>query len=271
MLERLTWMDKQRSGVNLFPAEMYKQTRSTMDSVATAAGLGAALRACASEGHAVAVRRFFKTGPGEYGEGDEFLGVRVPDIRRIARSGRTLPLAGVVSLLRSALHEERLLALLVLVDRYRRGTPEIREEIYRLYLEHTRYINNWDLVDTSAEHITGAHLFARSRRPLHRLARSSCIWERRIAIMSTFYFIKHGDFDETLALAGALLHDPEDLLHKAVGWMLREVGNRDRAAEERFLQQHAAVMPRTMLRYAIEKFPPPLRRAYLDGSAGGCR
>lgn len=221
------------------------------------------LREAAREAHRIAAMRFFKTGPGEYGEGDRFLGVRVPAVRRIAREARGMPRKEVMTLLRSDLHEERLLALLILVDQYRRGGEDDRAGIYRLYLDHTECINNWDLVDTSAEHVVGAHLFARSRGPLVRLARSKSLWERRIAIMSTFHFIKRNDYDDTLALAEILLRDPEDLIHKAVGWMLREVGNRDRAAEEFFLRRHAPAMPRTMLRYAIEKFPEPLRQRYL--------
>lgn len=222
-----------------------------------------ALRACANEADALVYRRFFKTGPGEYGEGDRFLGVRVPATRRVAREYRTLPLPDTLTLLQSEFHEERLLALVLLTHQYRKGDPDDRTRIYRAYLDHTCFINNWDLVDVSAEHIVGAYLLNRSRQPLHTLARSKSLWERRIAILSTFHFIRNGDFDETLKIAKMLLSDPHDLIHKAVGWMLREVGKRNRAREDDFLGKHCRKMPRTMLRYAIEKHPEKMRRRYL--------
>lgn len=208
---------------------------------------------------------FFKTGPGQYGEGDRFLGIRVPVLRKLAREFRDLPLGSVERLLKSAFHEERLLALLIVVRQFGRADEPARKAIYGLYLRSTRYVNNWDLVDSSAEHVVGAHLFARSRRPLEKLARSKSLWERRIAVLATFHFIKRGEHGPTLAVAERLLADPEDLIHKAVGWMLREVGNRDRAAAEEFLRKHYRTMPRTMLRYAIEKLPEARRRAYLKG------
>lgn len=225
----------------------------------------AAVRAQADPRHAEASLRFFKTGPGEYGEGDRFLGVRVPVLRKLARRYRSLPEGEVLELLVSVCHEERLLALLIMVEQYRRADVQGRKRLYQQYLDHTASVNNWDLVDSSAEHIVGAWLAARSRRPLFRFAQSTNLWERRIAIMATFHFIKQRDFATTLELAAILLTDPEDLIHKAVGWMLREVGNRDRAVEEVFLRQHYRDMPRTMLRYAIEKFPEPLRQQYLKG------
>jgi len=224
------------------------------------------LRKRADESDAIALRRFFKTGPGEYGEGDRFLGVRVPAIRRVAGKYRDLSLADTLILLQSAMHEERLLALIILTEKYRRGSPEEQGKIYEIYLDNTRYINNWDLVDTSAERVVGAHLRKRSRKPLYVLAGSKNLWERRIAIMSTFHFIKTDDFGETLKIAKILLSDPEDLIHKAVGWMLREIGKRDRNIEECFLRKHYQYMPRTMLRYAIEKFPEILRQQYLSGT-----
>jgi 3-methyladenine DNA glycosylase AlkD len=222
------------------------------------------LRALADPVQAAALQRFFKTGPGEYAEGDRFLGVKVPAIRTLAREYRALPLDETARLLRSPWHEARTLALVILVRQYARADEATRARIHRLYLDHTAYINNWDLVDGSAEHIVGAHLADGRRTLLRQLANSRSVWERRIAVMATFHFIKLGEFEETLALAERLLDDPHDLIHKAVGWMLREVGKRDRAAEEAFLRAHAARMPRTMLRYAIEKFPEPLRRRYLD-------
>lgn len=211
------------------------------------------------------LRRFFKTGPGEYGEGDVFIGVSLPQLRQVCRECRGVALAEVTRLLRSRVHEERLLALLILVDAYRRGTPAERGRIYRLYLANTRFINNWDLVDSSAHHIAGAWLETRRRSPLRRLARSRSLWERRIAIIATLHFIRAREFDDTFAVADLLLEDHHDLIHKAVGWMLREVGNRDGAAERRFLARRYARMPRTMLRYAIEKFPEAERRRYLNG------
>jgi 3-methyladenine DNA glycosylase AlkD len=217
------------------------------------------------DAHAKALKRFFKTGRGEYGEGDVFLGIRVPQLRLLVREFENLELADAVSLLRSSVHEERLLALLILVNAYKRGDEETQGKIYDLYLENTHFINNWDLVDTSAEHIVGAHLRGRSKDPLYKLARSSSLWERRIAIMATFHFIKQGEFRETLSLAKILLEDGEDLIHKAVGWMLREIGKRDMRVEKEFLKRHYCQMPRTMLRYAIEKFPQEIRQAYLKG------
>ncbi len=210
-------------------------------------------------------RRFFKTGPGEYGEGDRFRGIRVPVLRSLAKEYKALTLVEAVRLLGSAFHEDRLLALLILVRLYARGDEALREEIYRLYLKSTRFVNNWDLVDSSAEHIVGAHLWERPRTPLGRLSQSEDLWERRVAVMATFHFVKRGEFGETLKLARALLSDGEDLIHKAVGWMLREVGNRDPEAEEAFLKEHYRRMPRVMLRYAIERFPEEKRQRYLKG------
>lgn len=209
------------------------------------------------------LQRFFKTGPGQYGEGDLFLGIRVPDLRKLAREYMALPLAEAAKLLSNPIHEARVLALLILVHAYGKGDAALKERIYRLYLDNTRFINNWDLVDLSAEHIVGAYLRDRSREPLYRLAVSSSLWERRIAIMATFHFIKKRDWGETLKLADILLGDSHDLIHKAVGWMLREVGKRDRGEEEAFLKTRYRRMPRTMLRYAIEKFPEELRQQYL--------
>jgi len=211
--------------------------------------------------------RYFKTGPGEYGEGDRFLGIRVPPIRALARSHRTLPLEAVLEHLRSPWHEERLLALLILVEQHRRGDAEARERIHRTYLEHTRFVNNWDLVDTSAEHLVGPHVDPDDLAPLERLAASSSVWERRIAVLATFHGIKRGVFGPTLHVADRLLDDPHDLIHKAVGWMLREVGKRDPGLEEAFLAERYRRMPRTMLRYAIERLPEARRRAYLRGEA----
>ncbi|MGA3084815.1 MAG: DNA alkylation repair protein [Thermodesulfobacteriota bacterium] len=211
------------------------------------------------------LQRFFKTGPGEYGEGDVFLGLQVPEIRKLAKEYQALPLQAVIQLIHSPIHEARLLALLIMVRAYQKGDPALKERIYRAYLNNTRFINSWDLVDLSAEHIIGAHLSYSRRDPLKTLAVSDLIWDRRIAIMATFHFIKKGEFLDTMILAEMLLQDPEDLIHKAVGWMLREIGKRDQKIEESFLKTHYKTMPRTMLRYAIKKFPEDLRQRYLKG------
>ena len=217
---------------------------------------------------AAILQRFFKTGPGEYGAGDRFRGIRVPVLRKLARKYGQLPLAEAANLLRSACHEDRLLALFILMDHYYQGEDAARADIHQLYLEHTTLVNNWDLVDASAPHLVGHYLRGRDKSILTRLAASASLWERRIAIMATFAFIKEGNFDETLRIARLLLGDPEDLIHKAVGWMLREVGKREIAVEEAFLQAHYQKMPRTMLRYAIERFPEARRQAYLKGHCG---
>lgn len=211
------------------------------------------------------MQRFFKTGPGEYGEGDRFIGVRVPALRAVCRDCRGAAIDEVSSLLRSRIHEERLLALLLLVDAFKAAGPAERKRTYDFYLANTSFIDNWDLVDSSAPQIVGGWLEDRSRAPLDRLARSASLWERRIAIVATHYFIRLGEFDDTLRIADLLLHDSQDLIHKAVGWMLREVGNRDAVIERRFLKDRYRDMPRTMLRYAIEKFPEAERRGYLEG------
>lgn len=211
-------------------------------------------------------QRFFKTAKGQYGYGDRFLGIRVPVLRKTAKQYRGTSIEQVSRLLKSEFHEERLLALFLLVDIFRKANDESRRAIYTLYLENTKFINNWDLVDTSAEHIVGAYLRDYDKRPLYELAVSDMLWERRIAIMSTFCFIKHDEFDDTLKIAEILLGDKEDLIHKAVGWMLREIGKRDIETEEKFLKKYYRQMPRTMLRYAIEKFPEPKRQKYLKDS-----
>jgi len=221
------------------------------------------LKALGNKTAAEHAQRFFKTGPGQYGEGDIFLGIKVPVLHRLAKEHQAIALNEAVELLQSPLHEVRLLALFIMVLQYKRGGNEAA--IYRAYLANTHRINNWDLVDSSAEDIAGAHLFERDRRPLYRLANSKSLWERRIAIIATLHFIRRNQFDDTLAIADLLLNDKEDLMHKAVGWMLREIGKRDLKVEENFLLPRYKQMPRTMLRYAIERFPEPKRLAYLKG------
>ena len=212
------------------------------------------------------LQKYFKTGPGQYGAGDLFRGIRVPALRKLSLAHRAIPLELAEQLLHSCYHEDRLLALLILVLQYSRADATGRASIYRLYLGSTRFINNWDLVDASAEQIVGAQLWEQSQEPLDRLAGAESLWERRIAIIATFHDIKRGSFDATLRIAGRLLSDKEDLIHKAVGWMLREVGKRDLLREEEFLLAHHRQMPRTMLRYAIEKFPEQRRQAFLKGT-----
>jgi len=229
----------------------------------TLASVRKALRDAGNPKDAVFLQRFFKTGPGQYGEGDVFLGIRVPASRALARQFADLPLSDVEKLLHDKHHEARLLALILLVGRYERGNDAERQRVYRLYLANTDRINNWDLVDLSAPNIVGAHLESRSRAPLDRLAKSKDLWERRIAIVSTYWFIRLHQFDDTLRISTALLGDKHDLIHKAVGWMLREVGKRDQSVLERYLDEHAKTMPRTALRYSIERMTPERRKHYM--------
>jgi len=231
----------------------------------TASVLMEKLQALADPEQAANLQRFFKTGPGQYGEGDRFLGLRVPQIRKLVKAHRDCPLGEIKKLLKSPIHEARLMALLLLVQRFQQGDEKEQERIYQLYLASTRYINNWDLVDSSAPYIVGAWLYQRPRDSLYQLAESQSLWERRIAILATFHFIKEGELQESLSIAERLLSDEHDLIHKAVGWMLREVGKRDQKVEEVFLKQHYRTMPRTMLRYAIERFPEGRRQDYLKG------
>jgi 3-methyladenine DNA glycosylase AlkD len=223
------------------------------------------LKKLGNKRHAAISQRFFKTGPGEYGEGDVFIGIRVPILRKLVKEYLDLALKDVKTLLRSKYHEERLLSLFIMIDQFSKGDNVTRTIIYDMYLENTGFVNNWDLVDSSAEHIVGAYLMDRSKAVLYRLAQSEDLWERRISIMSTFHFVKRHEFSETLKISKMLLFDRQDLIHKATGWMLREIGKRHLQSEESFLKVHYKNMPRTMLRYAIEKFPEHKRQRYLKG------
>ncbi len=223
------------------------------------------LRSLGSSARAEVSQRYFKTGKGEYGEGDRFLGLDAATMHSLAKQYRETPLPVVGQLLHSPWHEERLVALLILVRQFAKGD---RDAILALYLANTDRINNWDLVDCSAPQIVGAHA---TSELLRKLARSQSVWERRIAIMATQHLIRENNFEPTLTIAGMLLDDQHDLIHKAVGWMLREVGKRDVAVEKRFLDAHAATMPRTMLRYAIERFPERERRHYLNARSSNVR
>ncbi len=208
--------------------------------------------------------RFFKTGKGQYGEGDRFMGIRVPKLRKLIPACRELLFSDLVELLQSPFHEKRLLAALILVDRFNRGTVQDQEEIYTLYLEQIgRGINNWDIIDTTCPHIMGAWLYERDKSILYELAGSQNLWQRRAAMLACFYFIRSNDFTDALRIAEKLRMDQHDLIHKAVGWMLREIGKRDQAREEEFLEKYHQTMPRTMLRYAIERFEPEKRAYYM--------
>lgn len=220
----------------------------------------------ANREQAVILHRFFKTGKGEYGEGDKFYGIKVPVQRRIAKKHRDITPADIQELLNSPVHEERLVALFILVDQYARSDDKAKEKLFRFYLKNTKKINNWDLVDLSAPKIIGAHLLNRDKDILFKLAESENLWEKRIAILSTFTFIRNDHFDTTFLISEILLNDSHDLIHKGVGWMLREVGNQNLREEEKFLKKRYKKMPRTMLRYAIEKFPEKGRKAYLQGN-----
>jgi 3-methyladenine DNA glycosylase AlkD len=222
------------------------------------------LRNLGNPAKAELLSRFFKTGNGEYGEGDVFLGIPVPLQRRIAKKYRDLHLNALQKLFASRIHEERLVALLILTMKYRKADSPDRRVIVEFYLHNTRRINNWDLVDISAANILGDYLLDKDRTLLSLLAKSDSLWERRIAIIATFAFIRRNEFKETLHISELLLRDTHHLIHKAAGWMLREVGKRDRKTEEQFLSTHCRRMPRTMLRYAVERFDERTKSVYLE-------
>ena len=223
------------------------------------------LQKLASPKKAKVLQGFFRTDVGEYGEGDVFLGVTVPQTRSVAKEFSSLEFSELQKLLKSKIHEERLAALLILVQQFEKGDSAKKLEVFDFYRENISCVNNWDLVDLSAPKICGAHLLENDRQPLYRFALSGNLWERRIAIVSCYTFIRRDDFSDALKISETLLSDSHDLIHKAVGWMLREIGKRNLAAEEKFLKKHYKKMPRTMLRYAIEKFPETKRKAYLSG------
>ncbi len=214
--------------------------------------------------HAKKLQGFFKTGKGEYGEGDIFIGVRVPDQRRTAKKYWNIPLTDVLVLLKSGIHEHRLTALFILTQQFNKGDEDLRQQIVDIYLSNTAYVNNWDLVDSSAHKILGAWLVDKDRDVLYGLAESENLWDRRISIISTFAFVNYGDMVDAVALAGLLVNDGHDLIHKASGWVLREVGKKDQSLLEEFLLEHYETMPRTMLRYAIERLPETRRKFYMN-------
>lgn len=222
------------------------------------------LKAAADSKRAEISQRFFKTGKGEYGEGDIFIGLRVPTQRAIAKKYYNLPLGDVEKLMQSPIHEFRLTGSIILVEQYKRGDDKTKQQIYNFYLANTKFFNNWDIVDGSAPYIVGPWLKDKDKSVLTKLAKSKSIWERRISMLSTFAYIKDGNNDDALKMATVLVNDPEDLIQKAVGWMLREIGNHSGIeAEEEFLEKHYQTMPRTMLRYAIEKFPAGKKAYYM--------
>jgi 3-methyladenine DNA glycosylase AlkD len=224
-----------------------------------------ALMALGDAGKARTAARYFQSAPGLYGEGDQFLGIRVPVVRETARQFNTLTLADCAALLQSPYNEVRLLALDILTRRFAKGKPDVQTAVYECTVQHRHRINNWNLVDSVGPYITGPYLLSRDRSVLWQWAKSPVLWERRLAVLTTFAFIRAGDFDDALKLYALLLTDPHDLMHKACGWMLRELGKRDEARLLTFLQTHYTELPRTTLRYAIEKFTPLQRKALLRG------
>lgn len=236
----------------------------------TAKSAAADLKSRANPKKVEVYKRFFKTGPGEYGEGDQFWGVTVPQNREVAKAAQNLALVEIRKLMKSPIHEQRLLALLILSMRVKNDlktkNQNDHKKVFKFYLQNSRYVNNWDLVDTSADSIVGGYLFHYEKNIslLRKLMRSKDLWQRRIAVLSTFYFIKQNKFDEIFEIAEALLADQEDLMHKATGWMLREAGKRDEVLLKKFLREHIAKMPRTTLRYAIERFSEKDRKMFLN-------
>lgn len=233
----------------------------------TAREVEKALNAHENPSDAVFLQRFFKTGKGQYGEGDVFIGLRVPTVRQIAKEYQGLALDEIEHLLESPIHEHRLCAVIIMAEQAKRADQAHHKHLYDLYLRRTDRINNWDIVDVSCRDVVGGYLFNRSRAPLYKLAKSKDLWERRIAIVSTWQFIRHGDLNDTFALAAVLLQDTQDLIHKATGWMLREAGKKDESRLKSFLDEYAAQMPRTMLRYSLERLHPEERQYYMRQKA----
>lgn len=225
--------------------------------------LNTALKKAADKKTAIQTQKFFKTGKGEYGEGDIFIGITVPECRELAKKYEHLSLLQIKKHLQSKIHEERQVALMILSAQYKKANKKQKEKIFKYYLKNKEHINNWDLVDGSAWEIVGAHLLDKDKDILHVLATSRRLWDRRIAIVSTMHFIRNNHFDTTLQLAEEFMNDKEDLMHKATGWLLREVGKKDQKRLEIFLDRHHKTMPRTMLRYAIERLAPEKKKHYM--------
>lgn len=237
-----------------------------MAKLLTAQDISRALQKHATPARASASARFFKTGPGQYGEGDVFVGATMPEQRIIAKEFSGLPKPEIIKLLHSKIHEERMVALLVIVHNFQTADQKGKTTWFQVFWTERKYINSWDLVDVTVPKVVGEYFLNKSRAPLYKLIKSKSIWERRIAILATLTFIRHNDFTDTLKMAQLLLNDTHDLMHKATGWMLREVGKRSRKKLQKFLQKNHAKMPRTMLRYAIEHFPGSVRGQYLKGT-----
>lgn len=223
------------------------------------------LQSISNKNNAQILQRFFKTGPGQYGEGDLFRGIKVPQLRKLVAQYFTISLENTTRLLHSPYHEDRLCALLILVKKMKTSDENCRSSIFKLYMSNSSYVNNWDLVDLSAEHIPGSYLLDKPKTPLYQFAKSKLLWERRIALLSTFHYIKKNQFEDTLAISKLLLTDKEDLIHKAIGWMLREIGKRNSQIEIEFITTNYSNLPRTTLRYAIERFPEEQRKKFLKG------
>lgn len=241
-----------------------RSSRLTVTERPSATRIQSELAERADPERAANLQRFFKTGPGEYGEGDRFLGITVPEQRRVARRNRAASDATCERLLASPWHEHRLVGLLILRERFERGDAGEREAIAELYLANRERVDNWDLVDASARYLLFDRVRAEPRELLDPLVGAEVVWDRRIGVLATFSLIADGEFDETLRVAEALLGDPHDLIHKAVGWMLREIGKRDERPLREFLDRHAAAMPRTMLRYSLERLDPQSRARYMQ-------
>ncbi|QQG47370.1 MAG: DNA alkylation repair protein [Candidatus Woesebacteria bacterium] len=225
----------------------------------------AEIKGSADPKRAKALMRFFKTGVGQYGEGDKFLGITLPTTRAIVKKYKDLSLPDTQKFLKSKWHEERMIALLILLEKFQKADSKLQKTIFEIYLNNTKYINNWDLVDVTCRDIVGAYLDKKDRKILYKLATSKSLWERRISIISTFYYIAQSDFNDTLKISKILLSDKHDLIHKAVGWVLREVGKKDITLLKKFLKENYENIPRTALRYSIERFPDLERKKYLKG------
>lgn len=259
-----TWPGK------LIRTHMNKPSKPTSRPVPPSAkALSIALRNLANPAKSKVLRSFFKTGPGQYAEGDQFLGVMVPQTRALVREFKRLTPEEAVPLVKSKWHEERLAGLLLWVQAFEKGDEAMRTRVFELYIANLEFVNNWDLVDLSAPQIVGNSAGSGKNGLLLRLARSPVLWERRVAVVATLALIRRGDFDLTQDLCRRLMRDPEDLMHKACGWMLREIGKRDRSCLTAFLAKHAPAMPRTMLRYAIEHYPKAERRVFMAAKRPG--
>jgi len=232
--------------------------------MATSADVKKDLKKLANPKKAKLLQGFFKTGKGEYGDGDIFLGVMMPQQRAVGKKYRGISLSEISKLLKSKIHEHRMVAVVILAERSKKGDEKERKKNYEFYLKNTKYINNWDLIDVTTPHVVGRYLLDKPKGVLYKLAKSKSLWERRISIIATSFFIYNNKFDDTLKIAEILLNDDHDLIHKAVGWMLREVGKKDQAVEEKFLKKYHKKMPRTMLRYSIEKFDDKKRKFYMN-------